>query len=104
MLSHEIECPIVGDKRPAKIVIIGFGSPIRGDDAFGPLVADKLIEELQYPEVEIFSRHILTAEMAESLRDATLVLFIDASIEGAVGRSRSANVDSKKRCRRCHCP
>jgi hydrogenase maturation protease len=70
---------------PSKVVIIGFGSPIRGDDAFGPLVADELAQELDEPQVEVLSRHILTAELAEVLRDATLVVFIDASIDGDVG-------------------
>jgi hydrogenase maturation protease len=73
---------------PAKVVVIGFGSPIRGDDAYGPLVADQLAEELQLPGLEVFSRHILTAEMVELLYDASLVLFIDAAAEGAVGRIR----------------
>ncbi len=80
-----VNCHATRGERPAKIVVIGFGSPIRGDDAFGPLVADQLAEELQLPEVEVLSRHILTAEMAEGLRDATFVLFIDAAINGPVG-------------------
>jgi hydrogenase maturation protease len=68
------------------VVIIGFGSPIRGDDALGPLVADRLAEELELPQVEVFSRHILTAELAERLQDATLAVFLDASLEGPPGR------------------
>ena len=71
---------------PAKIVVIGFGSPIRGDDALGPIVADQLAEEIASPQVEVLSRHILTAELAEVLRDATLVVFIDAATTGEVGQ------------------
>jgi hydrogenase maturation protease len=71
---------------PARVVVIGFGSPIRGDDAVGPLVADQLADELVLPQVEVISRHILTAELAEVLRDATLVVFLDASIDGPVGQ------------------
>lgn len=85
MLSDEIDQPAATGKDAAKVVVIGFGSPIRGDDAFGPLVADQLADRLQTPQVEVWSRHILTAEMAESLRDATLVLFVDAAVKGAVG-------------------
>jgi len=69
----------------SRAVVIGFGSPIRGDDAFGPLVADELAQELDLPDVEVLSRHILTAELAEVLRDAELVVFIDASLDGPVG-------------------
>ena len=86
MSSQEADLRIARRKRPAKVVVIGFGSPIRGDDALGPLVADQLAEEFQLPQVEVFSRHILTTEMAESLRDATLVLFVDAAIDGPVGK------------------
>jgi len=69
-----------------KVVVIGFGSPIRGDDAVGPMVADQLAEELTSPQVEVLSRHVLTAELAEVLRDATLVVFLDASTDGEVGQ------------------
>jgi hydrogenase maturation protease len=71
--------------RQARIVVIGFGSPIRGDDALGPLAADQLADQLTGPQVDVFSRHILSAEMAEQLQDATLVLFLDASVDGPRG-------------------
>ncbi len=71
---------------PASVVILGFGSPIRGDDAFGPVVADQLADELASPRVQVLSRHILTAELAEVLRNATLAVFIDASTDGEVGQ------------------
>ena len=51
----------------ARTVIIGYGSPIRGDDAIGPLVADRLMDELESPSVSVLSRHILTAELIEEL-------------------------------------
>ena len=70
---------------PPKVIVIGFGSPIRGDDALGPIVADQLAEEITSPHIEVLSRHILTAELAEVIRDATLVIFIDAAAVGEVG-------------------
>ncbi len=85
MSSQEIDQPITPPSQSGKVVVIGFGSPIRGDDAFGPLAADQLAEQITSPQVEVLSRHILTAEMAESLQDASLVLFIDASLDGPVG-------------------
>ena len=85
MSLSEIELRVASRTRPARIVVIGFGSPIRGDDALGPLVADQLADESPMPQVEVLSRHILTAEMAEALRDATLVLFVDAATDGPVG-------------------
>lgn len=87
MSSREAEAP---NRKPQsadqrKVVVIGFGSPIRGDDALGPLVADLLADQLSDPRVEVHSRHILTAELAELLCDTSLVVFIDASVEGEIG-------------------
>jgi hydrogenase maturation protease len=76
---------MASENLPPKVIVIGFGSPIRGDDALGPIVADQLAEEIASPEIEVLSRHILTAELAEVIRDATLVIFIDAAAVGEVG-------------------
>jgi hydrogenase maturation protease len=71
---------------PAKTVIIGYGSPIRGDDAIGPLVADRLMDQVESSSVAVHSLHILTAELIEELAEAELVLFLDASTDGPVGQ------------------
>lgn len=85
-----MRCDAVDEQLPAAcrrqaVVVIGYGSPIRGDDAVGPLVADRLDQRVDDPCVTVISRHVLTAELAESLRDATLVIFIDASVDGNQG-------------------
>jgi hydrogenase maturation protease len=68
-----------------RTLIIGYGSPIRGDDAIGPLAADAL-QAGPLPEgVEVISRHILTAELVEDIAAADRVIFIDATIEGEPG-------------------
>ena len=69
----------------AKTVIIGYGSPIRGDDAVGPLVADRLMDELESPAISVLSRHILTAELIDDMIEADLVVFLDAAADGPVG-------------------
>jgi hydrogenase maturation protease len=71
---------------PRRVVVIGYGSPIRGDDALGPLVADRLIDEFDSQQVQVFSRHILTAELVEPVSSATLVLFLDAAADGPPGQ------------------
>jgi hydrogenase maturation protease len=68
-----------------RILIIGYGSPIRGDDAIGPLVADRLIDAIQSERVVVYSRHILTAELVGEVADAAMVIFLDASVEGVPG-------------------
>ncbi len=81
------------DPRPLKALVIGYGSPIRGDDALGPLVADRLQERLStQPEaragmetIEVQARHILTAELVEDLARAERVIFIDAAVDTPAG-------------------
>ncbi|NEX20453.1 hydrogenase maturation protease [Thiorhodococcus mannitoliphagus] len=71
-----------------KTLIIGYGSPIRGDDALGPLAADRLAG-LELPShVEVASRHVLTAEMVADLADKDLVIFLDAAVDLAPGEVR----------------
>jgi hydrogenase maturation protease len=71
-------------------LIIGYGSPIRGDDAIGPLAADhlaRLQDQGDLPDgVDIQARHILTAELVEDLQRAERVIFLDAAADSEAGR------------------
>lgn len=69
-------------------LVIGYGSPIRGDDAIGPLAADALAAGSLAPGVVVLSRHILTAELAESLAAVDRVIFLDAAAQGQPGQVR----------------
>ncbi len=71
-----------------KTLIIGYGSPIRGDDAIGPLVADRLMAEGVPDGVEVVSRHILTAELVADLVENDRIIFLDATVEGTPGEVR----------------
>ena len=79
--AQALPCP------PAKVrtLVIGYGSPIRGDDAIGPLAADALAAGALPPGVRVLSRHVLTAELAEDLAGAERVIFIDAAAQGSPG-------------------
>ena len=68
-----------------RALVIGYGSPIRGDDALGPLAADYLAAQDLPAGVEVVSRHILTADLVPDIAAADLVIFIDAAIEGTPG-------------------
>ena len=60
--------------------IIGFGNPHRRDDGIGPHVTDRLKRRFDGAEgVNIVSLHQLGPELAEDLRAATGVIFIDAA-------------------------
>ena len=72
----------------ARILVIGYGSPIRGDDAIGPLVADRLARDGVPAGVTVLSRHILTAELVADLIERDRVIFLDAAVAGAPGTVR----------------
>jgi hydrogenase maturation protease len=71
-----------------KTLVIGYGSPIRGDDAIGPLAADLLEAEGLPSEVTVISRHILTADLVPDIVANDLVLFLDATADGEAGEVR----------------
>ena len=69
-------------------LVIGYGSPIRGDDALGPLAAEALTAGPLPPGVSVISRHILTADLVADLAASDRVIFIDASVAGEPGEIR----------------
>lgn len=74
-----------GTDPPSRTLIIGYGSPIRGDDAIGPLAAEALSAGPLPPGVRVLARHILTAELALDLATADRAIFIDARATGEPG-------------------
>jgi hydrogenase maturation protease len=95
-VQHAVELRDDGAARSARTVVIGYGSPIRGDDAIGPLVADQLIDEIDSPTVNVVSRHVLTAELAADLESAELVVFLDAALDGEVGQVHCRRLEPDK--------
>ncbi|MBV5308225.1 hydrogenase maturation protease [Chromatium okenii] len=72
-----------------KILVIGYGSPIRGDDALGVLVADRLEQNGVPAHVSVIARHILTAELITELLAVQRVIFLDAAVDLEPGAVRS---------------
>ncbi len=72
----------------AQVLVIGYGSPIRGDDAIGPLAADRLAGEALPAGVEVIARHILTAELVPEIAARDRVIFLDAAAGGVPGAVR----------------
>ncbi|AGA91094.1 hydrogenase maturation protease [Thioflavicoccus mobilis 8321] len=73
------------NSRPSRALVIGYGSPIRGDDAIGPLVAEHLERDGVPAGVTVLARHILTADLVPDICAADLVVFIDATPDGEPG-------------------
>lgn len=87
--------PQAGAEAPLAALVVGYGSPIRGDDAIGPLVADRLVDrlaELALPGVEVQARHILTAELVADLRRCRRAVFLDAAADAAPGEVRCRRI------------
>ena len=76
-----------------KVMVIGYGNPLRTDDAIGWRAAGELSAELADDDVEIIACHQLTPEMAEPLSQTKLVVFIDACTDGSPGRVSRCEIE-----------
>jgi hydrogenase maturation protease len=71
-----------------KILIVGYGNPLRSDDAFGQHAAQHLSSCINNPNVEVLTRHQLTPDLAEVASHFELVIFIDAAADLSPGELR----------------
>jgi hydrogenase maturation protease len=74
----------------ARVLLIGYGNVLRGDDALGPMAVERLRPVLTVgaTEVELLSCHQLAPELAEPLARCQLALFVDADGGGEPGTVR----------------
>lgn len=69
----------------SRVVILGYGNPLRGDDAVGWLAAQELQRRLADDEIEVVAAHQLNPEHAELVAKAGLAIFMDASADAPAG-------------------
>jgi len=62
----------------ARVLIIGYGNRLRGDDGIGPVIAEELQKCLSGAHLRILALHQLGPELAQDCSEADLVVFIDA--------------------------
>jgi hydrogenase maturation protease len=67
-----------------RVLIAGYGNPLRGDDGLGWHAAEKL-RERGLPDTEVLTLHQLAPEMAETISGFELVIFGDAAVQGEAG-------------------
>ncbi len=65
---------------PLRILCIGIGNSLRGDDAVGHWLADKIAADA-HPFVTVQTMHQLHIEVLEQLQQYTHVMVIDAAIQ-----------------------
>ena len=63
----------------APVLVLAVGNPSRGDDALGPLLAERL-EAAALPGVEVITEFQLQVENALDLEDRERVIFVDAGV------------------------
>ena len=64
-----------------KVLVIGYGNTLRGDDAAG-IRAAELIKKRR-PEIECVCMHQLMPELAEQIAVSDIVIFIDADVNAS---------------------
>jgi hydrogenase maturation protease len=69
----------------ATALIIGYGNPLRSDDALGWHASRLLAGVLKGADVEVITCHQLTPELAEPLSRCQRAVFIDADAQGEPG-------------------
>lgn len=68
-----------------RVLVIGYGNTLRGDDGVGRIVAEQLAEVIQSEQVDVLSCHQLTVELAEEISQAHIVILIDAAVGDTPG-------------------
>lgn len=76
----------------ARVLIIGYGNPLRSDDGLGWYAAVQLFRSSASAEVEVLPCHQLTPDLAEVVSHADTVVFIDSTHEGTPGEFRCAEI------------
>lgn len=76
----------------ARVLIIGYGNPLRSDDGVGWRVAQKVSSEAPRADVRVMAAQQLTPEMAEDASRVERVLFVDAARAGTPGSVRCEEI------------
>jgi hydrogenase maturation protease len=67
------------------ILIIGYGNPLRSDDAIGQHVAQAMQQRLRHTRLQVHTTYQLVPELASLISSAEIVVFIDAHMGGTLG-------------------
>jgi hydrogenase maturation protease len=80
---------------PGSVLVIGYGNPLRGDDALGFVVADKLIKA-RPQGMGVIRTYQLTPEIAEPLSRVSLAIFVHATCDWTPARVRCQPIAPEK--------
>jgi hydrogenase maturation protease len=75
-----------GSAAPAAgVLVVGYGSTLRGDDGVGPRAAELAAEDPRLAGATVLVRHQLTPEVAADVAAARLVVLVDARADAEAG-------------------
>ncbi len=77
----------------SRSIIIGYGNPLRGDDALGYHAARRLSGLVKSTNVTIHTCHQLTPELAAEVSKFDIAVFIDASVGDMPGTLAVTQID-----------
>ncbi|MBD3265159.1 hydrogenase maturation protease [bacterium] len=77
-----------------RILIIGYGNPLRRDDGVGWEVTNGLHDEISSSNITIMARHQLTPELCETISHFDQVILIDAAAGTCPGEITCKEVNS----------
>jgi hydrogenase maturation protease len=63
----------------ARVLVVGYGNPLRSDDGVGPAVAERLMADPRLDGAEVRTAHQLTPELALDASEVDLLVLIDAA-------------------------
>jgi len=78
----------------ARVLIIGYGNPLRSDDGLGWYAAVQLFRSSASRDVEVLPCHQLTPDLAEPVSHADTVMFLDSTHEGTPGELRCREIQA----------
>ena len=74
------------------VVVVGYGNPLRGDDAVGWRVAEFLATDPRLTGAHVLTAHQLLPELAAELGEAELAVLVDARVGEPPGSISVAHV------------
>jgi hydrogenase maturation protease len=86
--NHDSARDSAAAERRPRALIIGYGNPLRSDDGIGWRIVQELRSRVDASRIEVIECQQLAPEMAEQIRNAGLIIFVDAGVEGSPGEWR----------------
>lgn len=86
-----------------RVLVIGYGNPLRSDDGLGWRVAEAVRKDADLPGLEVITYQQLSPELAEVISRAAFVVFVDASQASPAVPGTLVETDLQPECHSPQC-